>query len=379
MSDELGPLLRERNDRIAVPPSNLEEVLRGGKVRRRVRATAGGIGLIALVAALLLAFGALPGREQRRSTPTVDRPSVSVDHKLLVIPAPKGAPPLEEDQDAVADAKAVTFAFHALVLSLESYDLDYKDFERIDGGWRVLFEDGPSIEDQRELVTSRRAFIEEFEGYINDERARIERLRDELAQAQAAQSSSEMDLLKDRLRESTESLRNYQNEIAETQAELEEHISTFNELMEQGEGPPITLVIQRSGEHLLVDSYSGSLSSNEKSKVLSYSERVQDVDVHGVDYYNVTLTSNPDADLPLEAYGFWTGPIPSTYQEECLHELRSRTGELLWRMPDVHDVYDKAPPNEDRRDGWVRGSDMEGIGVPLDQAVPYLACSPKEQ
>jgi hypothetical protein len=43
----------------------------------------------------------------------------------------------------------------------------------------------------------------------------------------------------------------------------------------------------------------------------------------------------------------------------------------------MHDVYDKAPPNEDQRDGWVRGSDMEGIGVPLDQAVPYLACSPK--
>jgi hypothetical protein len=67
------------------------------------------------------------------------------------------------------------------------------------------------------------------------------------------------------------------------------------------------------------------------------------------------------------------------HEEECLHELRSWTGELLWRMPDVHDVYDKAPPNEDRRDGWVRGSDMEGIGVPLDQALPYFACSPKEQ
>jgi len=81
---------------------------------------------------------------------------------------------------------------------------------------------------------------------------------------------------------------------------------------------------------------------------------------------------------PLVAGSSPAGPTKQNRAEECLHELRSQTGELLWRLPDVHDVYDKAPPHEDRRDGWVRGSDMEGIGVPLDQVVPYFAC-PKER
>ena len=78
----------------------------------------------------------------------------------------------------------------------------------------MQFQDGLSIEDMRELVDSRRRFVKENEGYIDNERAKLTRLEDELQQAQVEGNSSEVDRLSDRVRESVQNLEGFVDELA---------------------------------------------------------------------------------------------------------------------------------------------------------------------
>ncbi len=315
--------------------------------------------------------------QQDKDVLPVDQPARrGIDRKLIIVPAPEGAGSAGP-AESIDDARAVTFAFHTLVLNLDDYEYDYKDFEVVEGGWRVWFLDGPTEEDLEELIGSRENFIPEARSYLEDDQRHLERLLERLDQARANGDADEVTKLQRQIVETRRDIENWRQNIDDEQEELARLETQLRQTREDGGPNRIELWVKQINGRMTVDRVAGPFTEDEAQRISAYSEPVQDVDVHGVDWYNVRLTSSrrTDSELPFEAHGFWTGPVPSPYKEECLIVLRDRSGEIVYRQPDIHDgVADDAPPEEDRRDGGAMASGLPGAERPLDELVPDFEC-----
>ncbi len=377
MPDELGTLLKNRSENVQVPPQDLRSVLREGRRRRIVRHAASVGALVTLLVAGWALWVQVASLQQDKDVLPVDQPARrGIDRKLIIVPAPEGAGSAGP-AESIDDARAVTFAFHTLVLNLDDYEYDYKDFEVVEGGWRVWFLDGPTEEDLEELIGSRENFIPEARSYLEDDQRHLERLLERLDQARANGDADEVTKLQRQIVETRRDIENWRQNIDDELEELARLETQLRQTREDGGPNRIELWVKQINGRMTVDRVAGPFTEDEAQRISAYSEPVQDVDVHGVDWYNVRLTSSrrTDSELPFEAHGFWTGPVPSPYKEECLIVLRDRSGEIVYRQPDIHDgVADDAPPEEDRRDGGAMASGLPGAERPLDELVPDFEC-----
>lgn len=375
MHDDLATLLRTSADEIHVPEERFNEVLRDGQRRKIVRRMLGSGAALLLILGTWAAWSNLTPLEESASkvNPANNSGLPGIDRRLVVVPAPEGAGPAGSPED-VADARAVTFAFHTLLRTV-GYEFDYKDFERLDQGWLVWFEDGPTAEDLRELVSSRRHSLKEFAGYLEDEIEGLEQLRLDLENA--GDDKSEADRITRQIGEARESILSYQEALDETRAELESATEDLQDALVQGPNR-IELTVAREGEWMVIADVSGPFAENDELLIRRHRERARDVDVHGTDWYNVRLVGPGVVDdvSGVEAFGFTTTPIPSPYREECLIILRDESGAVVYRPRDVHDAAMGAPPSEDRRDEWVMGSgiDYKKVSKPYDRLIPDFEC-----
>lgn len=382
MTDELKVLLRAGADSVTnsvtVPPPDLARVIRGGRRRLIVRrglavvAAAAAAGVLALWSADFDGFG-------RRDTAPIHQPEQdSVERALIVVPAPEGAP-APGPAEAVADARAITFAFHGLANTV-GYHYDYKEFARLDGAWSVKFLSGPDVDDIRAEVRASRSDIARARNELDETRDDAVAVADRLARARKRDNQERVSTLRNRLDA-------IMSETAELQVGLEHAVSHLREARtqleaagEKGGAEPIEVIVERQDQWLTVVSVSGPFDEEETERIRDYRELAADVDVHGVDWYNVELVGPGVVDdvSGVKAFGFWTGPIPSSYEEECPLILRARSGTVVYRQPDRDSpgsVAWKAPSNEDGRDGWSRGSgiDVEKLGE-IQGLVPDFEC-----
>jgi len=376
MHEDVASLLRSSADEVVVPDGALTEVLRDGRRRKNVRRVLGS------GAALVLITGAWTGwayltplqKDASNQGPAATSEAPDVDRPLIVVPAPEGAGPAGTPE-AVADARAVTFSFHTLLRTVGYERYDYKNFDRAGQRWLVWFDDGPTVEDFKELLISRRHHLEEYARYRDDDRERLVQLRLDLEDA--GNDQSEIERVTERIQAAEQSFRSWTEELQETSAELEDASKELQEVREVGT-PRVELTVAREGEWMVVEDVSGPFSENDELSIRAYRERAEDVDVHGTDWYNVRLVGPGVVDdiSGVEAFGFTTTPIPSSYREECLVILRDESGTVVYRQRDIHDTAQGAPLSEDRRDGWMRSSgiEYEQISEPYERLVPDFEC-----
>jgi hypothetical protein len=379
MHDDLAVLLKEASD-VPPPERGLVEVIRGGRGLRTLRR--GGLALAAAVLAGTGWVGASTllehGRDGRQSVGPSDREGKP--DQLLVPKVRSGQTPGPgaASQEAIEDARAITVGFHALLFKV-GYDLDYRDVEQIDDStWRLSFMDGLENDYLSAAAEARLAPIRDSTRAMRGYQDRLSALIDEIRQAMRVGDS---DRVRELRREKAEVLRGLRLERKNIRV-LERSIKRLEDVIKRQErqgGPfPVELVVELQGQELVVasiDSDRGSLESR-LGPVVGYRERVEAAESWGVEYYNGRFTEPGEIDdvAGFEAHAFWTGPIPTSYEEKCLLQLVAEDGEVEWTQQDIHDLWEGAPPSEDRRDGWSRAQGIGTGGAISDGAQARWAC-----
>jgi streptogramin lyase len=275
----------------------------------------------------------------------------------------------------VADARAITVAFHAL-LSTVGYNLDYKSFERTPEGWVMSYIDGMTVRDLEGSIDARRGEIEDTRSAILEDERELEAVSDELSEARALGDEVRIDELSKSLNGLREAISESRSIIVETQQELIELATELQDTQEQGGPFPVEITVKEQDGRLVVTAVDGPFTEDETARIEGYSEAISEIESDGNEYYNIDLTR--EGETSIQASGFWTGAIPSPYKEKCLFEIVDATGTVVWEQSDVHNVIDDAPPSEDRRDGWDRGiiGFKDGIEDSQGEMEGRSACSP---
>jgi hypothetical protein len=375
--DHLRDKFRSFADGIDVPAGDVAGVIRDGRRGLVVRAA----GMAMLVVALIAGGWTWA----RSSFLASDRGDLTPAHReepkpdFLLIPEEYDGPepmPTPGRVEEVRTARAVTVAFHALLYSV-GYDYDYKGYQRTGERWMVRFLAGRTEREAEDFVRSRRFHIETT-------LTQLERAITKLQATEQAESSADGDRRKAMAEQRMRLQRNIRT-LGEMLREQEEQLADGEDELARirsGDGPEeiVLTVEERDGRIRVIDAV-GPFSEAGIENIEGYSQATDKVDVWGNDYYNARFTrSHPTGIVTdFEMMGFWTGPIPSTYEESCLLEVRDSNGRLLWRMPErVGTQFDDAPPNEDRRDEWG----MTGGGMPdlsSKTLQPLFVCTWRER
>jgi hypothetical protein len=275
----------------------------------------------------------------------------------------------------VANARAITVAFHAL-LSTVGYDLDYKSFERTPGSWVMSYLEGMTVRDLEETIGARREAMDDARAAISADEKQLEAVSGELLEARAVGDEVRVEELSKSLNRLKQAISESRSIIVETHQELVELTAELQDTQEQGRPFPVEITVEEQDGRLIVTAVDGPFTETEAARIEGYSEAIGEIEADGNEYYNIDL--NRENETSIEASAFWTGAIPSPYREKCLFEIVDETGAVLWEQSDVHNVIDKAPPSEDRRDGWGRGliGFKDGIGDSLGELEGQSVCSP---
>ena len=324
-----------------VPPPNLADVVKRGRALRVRRRTGAGFLSLALVAAGSFATSTVLGER-------VDKPDVFQT--------------TENDSTVEVKAKVATFAFHAL-LNAGDYVWDYRDVERVDGGWKAVFVDGSKIDDLSIDSQDPIAALTEQEQEL---RELFETLEEE------AKSPSN----------DKKSNRVINKQMDGVRQELEENSEKLSDLLEidkrvgSKDAQEISLtIVERSGR-FVVGEVAGPMSDAVRSGVLAYSEAVP-ASTGGYEFFNLDMdTSDPD-EVTISARSFWTGEVPWKYHETCRFSVEGSDG-TVENVGD-HDGFEMTGPRrEERRDGTKLSV---GIGVrkdaTIDDLTPVVDCSPE--
>jgi hypothetical protein len=365
MRDDLDVLLKEASD-IPPPPRDLAEVIRGGRGLRTLR-----LGSLALAAAVLVGTGWVGastvlehGRGGRQSVGTSDRKGKA--DQLLVPKVRSGQTPGPgaASQEAIEDARAVTVGFHSLLFRV-GYDLDYRDVERIDDStWRLIFMDGLENDYLSAAAEARLGPNRESTRAMRGYQDRLPGLIDQIRRDMRAGDSDRVRELREKKAEVLRGLRLERKNIRALKRSIKRLEGVISKQQDQGGPFPVGLVVELQGQELVVASISSGKESLESrlGPVVGYREAGETAESWGVEYYNGRFTQPGEIDdvVGFEALAFWTGPIPTSYEEKCLLQLVAEDGEVLWTQQDIHDIWENDPPSEDRRDGWSR---IQGVGA----------------
>jgi hypothetical protein len=154
-----------------------------------------------------------------------------------------------------------------------------------------------------------------------------------------------------------------------------ELLTELQDTKDRGGPLPVEITVEEQDSRLIVTAVDGPFPESESARIEGYSEAIGEIESDGNEYYNIDLTREDETSI--QASGFWTGAIPSPYREKCLFEIIDETGVVVWEQPDVHNVIDRAPPSEDRRDGWGLGlMGLDGIEDSQEELEVRSVCSP---
>lgn len=363
MREDVRALLIAAVDAIEVPDGDLGQVVRSGKRRMIARRLAGGLAVMAVGVAGWMTASNLASSDRVTDLPQPANPfqdTRKIDRLLvpteMIGPSPGGEAGSEAD---IAEARAIAVGFHALLFRV-GYDFDYKGIERVDSSsWRLVFLDGLEPGYVQGSIRGRRSAMEDSLGAIARSQATLEQLGRELREATDRGEQERADDLREDMANERDTIRIEKRNVRDLRKGIARLKRYIDKQTRQGGPFAVRLVVVEQDDALMVNGLrSDSLRSKELKAVLGYSERVEDVDSWGVDYYNARFARRGDGVL-FEAQGFWTGPIPTSYEEKCLLELLDKNGEVEWRQRDIHDIWRGAEPSEDRRDGWFIGLGIE--------------------
>jgi hypothetical protein len=360
MSDDLRSVFDHALRHLRVPAGDLTAVVGRGRTRRRRRlaALAAGSAVIAATAGILVSNVA-PG-------PPAPRPvAPGPDHRdLPLLPdehlGPEPGPDLADPED-LADARAVTVAFHALVSRLPQYGLDYVGVVGDGDAWDVKFREVPEAESLESVIARHQARAGQMVGRVRGLEARVENL-ERRARSAAGPAGRRAAARAAELRARVEQL------AAAERAQLEQALEEANARLEEEQrrtGGPFDVVLRvvLADAALVVDAVETESPDGEVLEAAAgYAEPVEGVDSWGADYFGLTFERAPGGGLSAEVFRFWTGPIPGSYEENCVPEVRDAANELVWRAEEPFGRYEGAPPTEDARDGAsvTFGVDYEG-------------------
>ncbi len=310
--------------------------------------------------------------ELRRGSFPAPRPTATIS------PSPNVLQPNElrlGRPEDVANARAVTVAFHAL-LSTVGYELDYKNFERTPEGWVMSYLDGMTVRDLEESIEARRGAIEDIRAAISEDEQELAAVSDQLSEARASGDTRRIDKLSKTLNKLRESIPESKSIIVETEREMIELATELQETEAQGGPLSVEITVEEQDGRLIVTSVEGPFTEAERVRIEGYSEVIDAIDADGNEFYNIDLTR--DGETSIQANAFWTGAIPSPYKDKCLFEIVDAAGVVRWEQSDTHNVIDDAPTSEDRRDGWGRGivGFKDGIEGAQGELSARAVCSP---
>ncbi|HEV2755508.1 MAG TPA: hypothetical protein VG318_06995 [Actinomycetota bacterium] len=376
MNDDVRQLFESTTSGIHVPEGDLASVLAGGLKRRRTSIVAGAAASLAAVAAIGWIAGAAlnagPDAPRPVAPDLAGRDFTSLVPDETIGPEPGRVLARPED---IAEARAVTVAFHALVLRVPYYGFAYEGVDGGDGEWRVTFVEGAERSAIERGIENRAEVAAQAEATLAARRARLALLRSRLkakARTVGPRKADEAARKKAELRELLErtmaELERLHGEIRGAQRQIERQ--------EAEGGPfPVVLVVEESDGGLAVTAVeTNSPRRPQLEAAVGYAEPVDGVDAWGADYFGLELGRlGADEGLSVQMNVFWTGPIPAQYEERCVPEIRDATNEVVWRGDEGRLLYNPTPSSEERREWAVSfGADYDG---PLEGLRLEMECS----
>jgi len=305
-------------------------------------------------------------------------PSPAPRPAVTISPSPNVLPPNEVRlgrPEDVANARAVTVAFHAL-MSTVGYDLDYKDFERTPEGWVMSYLDGMTVRDLKGTIDARRGAIEDTLSAILEDELELKKVSAQLSEARSLGDEVRIDKLAKSVNRLKLAISESRAIIVEANQEMIALATELQDTMEQDGPLPVEITVEEQDGRLIVAAVDGPFTEDEAARIEGYSEVIGEIEADGNEFYNIELTR--EGEPSIQASAFWTGAIPSPYKEKCLFEIIDATGAVIWEQSDTHNVVDSAPPSEDRRDGWGRGlmGFKDGIEDSQGELKGRTTCSP---
>lgn len=371
--DELRSAFDAATEGISVPHGDLAAVMRRGTGRRRLR-IAGGAASVVVVAALAWA-GVAVTSDEVRPVPAGPGEVPRLRSRLVpvVIDGPAPPPDLASPED-LAEARAVTVAFHALLGAAPTWHLAYEGVERSDDAWKVRFVHfTPMTPVEREL---RKTELETLTSQLELESHELEL---EQAADRLAERLEEERRRPEQRRDLRRALRHLQREAQRVQARvvrLQAQVAGI-ELRRrrlrtrQPSWPVVVTIVQREGlvwvDHVTTD----SPDAQALRAAAGYRERTSEIDAWGYDYFRPRFREG------VEVLGFWTGPLPAPYEERCRPQVLAN-GRVVWTQPRPDDPpgtpehWEGPPPSEDRRDGVMLSFGSRYDGDPRDLSLRML-------
>ncbi|MGH2736214.1 MAG: hypothetical protein ACRDKZ_11580 [Actinomycetota bacterium] len=303
----------------------------------------------------------------------------SPDDEVYTPPSPSPTVDPVRDVDSppseVADARAITFGFHALHDTV-GYRYDYIGFERAGETWRLIYLDGPPPSEVEGIIESRRMMIDDLELAIR----RATRAAQDVA-AELARTSDDADRqrLQERLTRHENGIDSWRGSIDDAMREIDEWAETLRAtLQEAGPNRIVLTVVERDGQ-LVIDRVEGPVAEAGRAELAAFTRPVDEIEVGGTLYFNVQIKDGGEFPF-VEGRMFWTGPIPSDYKEVCVLEFVDASGTIAYRhFPDrAAEHPDRAPRTEDMRDGGATGSEVDPaeLPAPIEELTPRFSCEP---
>lgn len=351
--DDTRSLFEGVEERVVVPPGDLAAVVRRGRTRRRRRMAAGVVSALVVGVAGWGTAAILGGQDSRpvpATPPDVHRPIERLVPVLMEGPEPL---PKLASADELADARAISVGFHAFLEGTgRRYEFDYAGFGDFEDEWWVRFEQfpPPSPEERglRQLQRELERHLERLHARRVALRADVERLREALDDTTDAR----------RLRRSVAVLRGESRTLTEEiRRSRRQELVILNRRRRLFNQPSPyrteVTVVERDGMLVVEDVSTNSPEIDSLLDAIGYSEPVEQVDAFGADYYDATFRPRSGSvhGADVEAFGFWTGPLSSPYEESCRPRVVSRAGEVVWtgRPP----PYESAPRRDEVRDSLL--------------------------
>lgn len=332
--------------------------------------------LSAVVAGTVWAVATRSNEKDSRPIPAIRDGTQGLGGRLVPVVV-EGPAPSDElaAEDAVADARAVTVAFHALLDVAPRFHFAYEGLERSGDRWRVRFVQWTPFSAKERSLRRMELVVETAAARVEAEAIGALRSRDRLRDDRKDAPRSERRRLKGleaMLERRAERLAAKLDELQTRLAGVEDRVRSLR--VRQPSYDVLVTVVEQ--DVIAVDDVAtDSPFATALAGAIGYAERSDGVDAWGADYY-VPKVRRHDADtVRVSMLSFWTGPLGSTYEEQCRPEVRARTGKVVHRRPwpdhppGVSEPWEGAPEDEDGRDGTMVSFGVRYRGDPDDLSL----------
>jgi len=148
-------------------------------------------------------------------------------------------------------------------------------------------------------------------------------------------------------------------------------------MQEAIEQPPqlIVLTVEEQQDRFLVTQADGPFSQSEEERIRGYSERTEEIDVIGSDFYGLRFIADRGGMATFQVWGFWTGAVRANYEEDCLLELLDDSDVVVREAGRDFVTINPIPVREELRDSTRRLGTISLVpGVALEDLSPRFTC-----